>query len=1086
MGVKKKDRVVLPDEPYAVIVRAVDRDDDEVTLVFERSDGSRGEVLLSPAVFDHLTPLRATGAGDPRVALAGLWGHWMARVIAVVRQTTLATTPLRAYAHQDEAVFGAMLPQPTLRFLLADEPGTGKTIMTGMYIAEMCRQGLLQRALIVVPAHLVPKWERDLQRFFGLDTERLTADVGKSSAPLRPDRHFWVVSVDLLARNPQVQRKAIFAAEGAWDLVVFDEAHRLTPTAQTAFPMASELASRCPHLLLLTATPHRGSEYLFRALLHLLDPAVYPWSPDDDGRLGPDTPRLRPARTHFIRRMKESLRDHDNVTPLFPKRRAHNVSVGLSATELQLYEDILDYCDRYFDDASGLVRSVYGKRAASSLYALSETLGRRSDRLRSRGGSASGTVRGLVQPLDTADLADDDDETQNGLEDRVNAVASTDTSAELGVITTLRSRISALLRDPSFIPAKWRQVSQEVLPQHGIAPGRHEQLLIFTEFADTATWLVRVFSGQGFTVRRYAGDVSRDERERIQADFQDKKFDVLISTDAGNEGIDLQSAHVLVNWDIPWSIVRLEQRVGRLHRIGQRSQVDIYNLISTSTREGRVQEVILNNIVAAADALDGQIFDFLGSVVDHLGVDYTGLLVQAGAGGTSTDEAVAAARRVTADQYKRASEEQRRVENRLATLTDGDAFAAHNLQDRLDAVNPAVVAAFVRVLASARGWHISSGLYEDLLWLHVPEDAPKTTTLPIALGGDRRALVAMSADALMQARREGADLAGAIVLGPADMQYRTLVNQIVCDSNDALAAGVVLDDQSALTPYELLVFDAALSRRQGSGVVERPYPLLIRSDGSGVRVVGWQSVAHLTVPLSGQGHADFAPGPALQAEVVASTEMARQAEKITSDLRTWEDGVAAQLDRLQDEVMEPYQNLPQAERKERRAAIGQAVADRKRLLRESTVVEVRPPRLVGRVHVRALGGVGAHRTDSNSEAVSMLLCAQLLEAEGFHVDDVHQDGCGYDLKAHRGYEQRCVEVKGLQGDISPGIMLESSEWLMAQQLRDDFWVYVFEHCASAPRLFGAYRNPVALFSDSKQLVQRFHVSAPALRKVLMS
>lgn len=1086
MGVKKKDRVVLPDEPYAVIVRAVDRDDDEVTLVFERIDGSRGEVLIPPAVFDQLTPLRATGAGDPHMALAGLWGHWMARVIAVVRQTTLATTPLRAYAHQDEAVFGAMLPQPTLRFLLADEPGTGKTIMTGMYIAEMRRQGLLQRALIVVPAHLVPKWERDLQRFFGLDTERLTTEVGKSSAPLRPDRHFWVVSVDLLARNPQVQRKAIFAAEGAWDFVVFDEAHRLTPTAQTAFPMARELAARCTHLLLLTATPHRGNEYLFRALLHLLDPAVYPWSPDDDARLGPDTPRLRPARTHFIRRMKESLRDHDNVTPLFPKRRAHNASVGLSATELQLYEDTLDYCDRYFDDPSGLVRSVYGKRAASSLYALSETLGRRADRLRGRGGSSGPAVRGLVQPLDPADLADDDDEMQDDLEDRVNAVRSTDASAEIGAISALCSRIAVLLRDPSFIPAKWRHVSQEVLPRHGIAPGRHEQLLIFTEFADTATWLERVFGGQGFTVRRYAGDVSREERDRIQADFQDKVFDVLISTDAGNEGIDLQSAHVLINWDIPWSIVRLEQRVGRLHRIGQRSQVDIYNLISTSTREGRVQEVILNNIVAAADALDGQIFDFLGSVVDHLGVDYTGLLVQAGAGGTSTDEAVAAARRVTADQYKRASEEQRRVEDRLATLTDGDAFAAHGLQDRLDAVNPAIVAAFVRVLASARGWHISSGLYEDLVQLHVPEDASQATTLPAALGGDRRALVAMSADALMHARREGADLAGAIVLGPAEMPYRTLVNEIVRDSNDALAAGAVLDDQSALTPYELLVFEATLSRRQGSGVVERPYPLLVRSDGSGVRVVGWQSVTHLMVPSTPQGHADFAPGPALQAEIVASSEMARQAEEIATDLRTWADGVAAQLDRLQDEVMEPYQNLPQAERKERRAAIGQAIGERKRLLREATVVEARPSRLVGRVHVRALGGVSAHRTDADSEAVSMLLCAQLLEAEGFHVDDVHQDGCGYDLKARRGYEQRCVEVKGLQGDVSPGIMLESSEWLMAQQLRDDYWVYVFEHCASAPRLFGAYRNPVALFSDSKRLVQRFHISGPVLRRALAS
>lgn len=333
MGVKKKDRVILPRELQAVVVRGVDREEDEVTLFFERTDGTKGEVTLSSEAFHLLSPLRVTGAGDPKLALAGLWGHWIQRVIANIRQSTLATTPLRAYAHQDEAVFECMLPQSTLRYLLADEPGTGKTIMTGMYIAEMRRQDLLKRVLLVVPAHLVPKWERDLQRFFGLETEQLTAEVGRSSAPLRPDRDLWVASIDLLARNHQVQRKAILDKEGAWDLVVFDEAHRLTPTAQNIFPMAEELAKRSTHLLLLTATPHRGSEFLFRALLHLLDPDLYPWNSQDERLLGPDAPRLRPARIHFIRRMKENLRDYDNITPLFPERHAHNVSVLLSATE---------------------------------------------------------------------------------------------------------------------------------------------------------------------------------------------------------------------------------------------------------------------------------------------------------------------------------------------------------------------------------------------------------------------------------------------------------------------------------------------------------------------------------------------------------------------------------------------------------------------------------------------------------------------------------------------------------------------------------------------------------------------------------
>ena len=316
--------------------------------------------------------------------------------------------------------------------------------------------------------------------------------------------------------------------------------------------------------------------------------------------------------------------------------------------------------------------------------------------------------------LNLNDLRLDEDEEQSNLEQRVNAVHSKNIIAEIKVIKELRSRIASLLSDPTFSSAKWEEISQNVLPLYGIAPGKQEQLLVFTEFVGTAIWLEQLFLNQGFTVRRYAGDVSREDRERIQADFQDKKFEVLISTDAGNEGIDLQSAHVLVNWDIPWSIVRLEQRVGRLHRIGQRSKVDIYNLISASTHEGRVQEVVLNNIVTAAEALNGQIFDFLGSVFDQLGIDYTGLLVRAGAGGQATEDAVARAKAVTAEQYKHSTEEQRQIENKLATLTNSDTFLSHNLQDRLDAVNPAIVTAFMRALSDARGWRMIPGLHEDL------------------------------------------------------------------------------------------------------------------------------------------------------------------------------------------------------------------------------------------------------------------------------------------------------------------------------------------------------------------------------------
>lgn len=1008
VSVKRRDRVLLPGEPHAVTVRGVDRDADagEGIIFFQRPDGTPGERVFSLADFDAFLPLRPTGAGDPRLVLAGLWGLWLQRVTADLRQSVVATTPLVAYAHQDEAVFGEMLPQPALRFLLADEPGTGKTIMTGMYVAEMRRLGLLGRVLLVVPAHLVPKWERDLARFFGLQVERLTAEVGKSAAPLRPDRDLWLVSVDLLARNQQVQRKAIFAGEAAWDLVVFDEAHRLTPTAQVAFPAALALAGLCTHLLLLTATPHRGSEYLFRALLHLLDPAVYPWQEGDRALLDGRAPRLRPARIHFLRRMKEQLKDHDNVTPLFPPRQAHNVATPLSATEQELYDAALEYCDRFFDDPSGLVRSVYGKRGASSLAALDATLARRGDHLRGR---ASDTGR-LVPPLEPRDLGDEDVEPEE-IEARAIATRSTNTSAELSAIAALRARLAGSLAERAAESAKWHHVRDDILPRHGIAPGNGEQLLVFTEFADTATWLERLFSDAGYSARRYAGDVPRDERERIQADFQDKKFQILISTDAGNEGIDLQSAHVLVNWDIPWSIVRLEQRAGRLHRVGQRSRVDIYNLIAATTREGRVQEVILGNIVAAANALNGQIFDFLGSVVEHLGVDYLNLLLRAGGGGAATDAAVAEARRITAAQYRQAAEAQRKLENELAS-DPADAlaaFAAHSRQDRLDAVNPAVVTAFVRVLAEARGWHLDPAQQDDLYVLR----ADGAGKLPGALGGGARALVAMSAEALASARRHGAELARAIVLGPAEGPYRDLIAAVARDAEDALAGGVVLEDEGALTPYELLAYDATLIRHQGNRQVERPTPLLVRVDAAGARIVSWPAVTHLRVPPAPPPAIAFPPATAVQADEIAGCELQRLAGALASHLQRRAETVEAQFDRLLADIIDANQRLPVAELRRQRDAVRTAIGARKALLRDAADVAVRGPRLIGRAHVLAGARGGAARSDSDSEARAMLACARLLEADGFHVVDVHQEGCGYDLRASRSYEIRCVEVKGL-------------------------------------------------------------------------
>ena len=252
-----------------------------IDLIVRRPGGALDDRTLSAAELAAARVPENDGQGISKAALAGLWGRWMQYTSPRLRSAALATRPLRPYAHQDEAVFDHMLPQPRLRFLLADEPGTGKTIMTGMYLVEGRRRGLIPGpAVIVVPAHLVQKWQEELEDFFGVRSSRLTPEVARDPKDLDPRADLWITSVDLFTHNPDVRRK-VAGKRASWSLAVFDEAHRLTPTSRY-LAAAEELAARSHHLVLLTATPHRGKEHYFRGLCHVLDPELYPWDPESD------------------------------------------------------------------------------------------------------------------------------------------------------------------------------------------------------------------------------------------------------------------------------------------------------------------------------------------------------------------------------------------------------------------------------------------------------------------------------------------------------------------------------------------------------------------------------------------------------------------------------------------------------------------------------------------------------------------------------------------------------------------------------------------------------------------------------------
>ncbi|CAI7979122.1 DUF3883 domain-containing protein [Frankia sp. Hr75.2] len=1043
-------------------------DDGAIELLVLDANGQPRRILLSEQeLAAGLVPVNDRG-GNPQRALTGLWGRWMQHAVPRIRSAVLATRPLRPYAHQDDAVHGHMLGQPRLRFLLGDEPGTGKTIMAGMYLTEGRRQGLIQgRSVIIVPAHLVTKWERDLRRLFGVEARRITREIAADPADLDPRWDVWLVSLDLFTHNPDARRK-VAGDRASWSLAIVDEAHRLTPTSQY-LAAGREVAARAHHLLLLTATPHRGKEHYFRGLMNMLDPTLYPW----DTRQSIYETALVPSRLSFLRRMKEELVDHDGNF-LFPPRFSETVSVGLNSHEAAAYDAVMKYVDTFYADTAPLARSIYGKRAASSLHAAATTIRRREAALK---GSAQ--ERGtLILPDDllTSDglgAAADDDDAWARAETTVVSARTRDKQAEL-------TRVAAVLEilhgaELAAVPAKWTAMLER-LREREIRPGRG-QLLVFTEFTDTARWLRDRFDQAGFSVRLLDGSADYRTRDSLQEGFLAGDFQILVSTDAGGEGIDLQSAQVMVNWDLPWSMVRLEQRMGRLHRVGQRLSVYVFHLVAPHTREGRVQEVMLSNIATAAAALDGKIYDLLDATAARAGFDWGRAMVDAQAGRVvaipQPEALVATARALVREERSLSSP---------ANVADAlERFAI----DRLEAINPVIVDAMVDQLARSDGWAIGPGPAKGIRLI----TAVGGRLLPAALGGAGQAYVAADGASVRQAINGGAtELDDVVVLGPTEEAFHRLVAYALAMGEADLVRGAPLIDDASLTSYVLALFDADIQLHDGATRATRKAPQLIRCSAGQALPVAWESLMTLRAPTAEDsvptGPAALPPATRHDATEAAKTELRVQVASLVAERQRWIGRAKAQLDTTQYRFEESIADRPVVERRQLLAEFDAVKAQRLAVLEDIAQVPASAVRLVGWVAVA--GGARADQLgyDPDSELLAIATIVAELERLGYDVDDRQTAKVGYDLYArHRSTrEQRLIEVKGLQGPLR-AVWLEPHEWAQAQQRGAEYWLYVVDSCATAPVVRLRQRDPAAVLGGPRR-IERFQIPLSELNRLI--
>ncbi|MEZ5318410.1 MAG: helicase-related protein [Vicinamibacterales bacterium] len=619
---------------------------DAVELTFKTPDGRVANQLLArhdearlelveagrPWSFDGDGALFRLVSEAQRIRLA----HLFDPVLAV------HTSLVEPLPHQITAVYEAMLPRQPLRFLLADDPGAGKTIMAGLLIKELIARGDLKRCLIVCPGSLAEQWQDELFRRFHLPFDILTND-GLEAARTGNwflEHDLAIARLDKLSRNEDVQDK-LRAPDGGWDLIVCDEAHKMSATFfggevkyTKRYRLGQLLSTLTRHFLLMTATPHNGKEEDFQLFLALLDGDRF------EGRFRDGVHQVDVS--DLMRRMvKESLLKFDG-RPLFPERRAYTVPYKLSDAEAALYKAVTDYVRAEFNRADalqndkragtvGFALTILQRRLASSPEAIYRSLRRRRERLERRlretelmHRAAMAQAPAFDSPeLDAEDVEDLEDAPENEVEEAEQEVLDQATAArtieelraEIGTLNLLEGQALAVVKGGE--DRKWNELARllDEMPQSAESP---RKLVIFTEQRDTLNYLQDRISrsiGRPGAVVVIHGGMGREERRNAQETFlHDREVQVLLTTDAAGEGINLQRAHLMVNYDLPWNPNRIEQRFGRIHRIGQTEVCHLWNLVADETREGDVYRTLLEKLNEARNALGGQVFDVLGKL----------------------------------------------------------------------------------------------------------------------------------------------------------------------------------------------------------------------------------------------------------------------------------------------------------------------------------------------------------------------------------------------------------------------------------------------------------------------------------------
>jgi superfamily II DNA or RNA helicase len=1040
---------------------------------------------------------------------------------------SLAIARVDPLPHQLEAVYNYFLKSARIRFLLADDPGAGKTIMAGLLLKELKIRGLVGRTLIIAPANLTFQWQREMKERFREDFEVVKGDVLRANYGSNPwqEKHQIVTSVSWVSRISDAKESLL---RSQWDLIVVDEAHKMSAYRSDkktlAYKLGEKLSEMTDHFLLMTATPHKGDPDNFRLFLELLDKDVY----GDIKSL--EEAMQRNSAPFYLRRTKEALVTFPNpetgeVKKLFTNRIVETIDFKMDDAEEIFYENLTRYVEdksikAAADDSArgralGFTMAMLQRRFASSIYAVRRSLERMRDKrkkiLEDPEAYRQETInRKLPEGFEELPEAE-----QNKLIRDLEAVVASINPRDLeGEILELNKLVAeARGLEKGEVESKLVKL-KEVIKQEKLFDNPKMKLLVFTEHKDTLDYLIGKLTEWGLSVTQIHGGMKIGDRDtpntRIYAEREFRESaQVLVATEAAGEGINLQFCWFAINYDIPWNPVRLEQRMGRIHRYGQEKDCLIFNFVSTSTREGRVLWKLFDRIRAIEKDLDpestGKVFNVIGDIfpANQLERMIREMYVRHQTEDGIKDRIV---KEIDPQRFRKIADSA--LEGLAKRELNLSAIFGKSAEAKEKRLVPEAIADFFLEAAPAVNIHPKAvgktgknsqvykiGKIPRTLW-------PTGDRLEPRYGKLGREYKQIVFDKTLLQKEPTWEW-----VTPGHPLFECVRESVLDAARDDLQRGAVFFDFHRGEPVRLDVFSAAIRDGRGRTLHKRLFVVEAELDCS-LKVrqptifLDFTPAPKGTKPpedsgLPGKDEVECALVEGALAPFLAEVRGEREKE-IATISRHLEISLRGIIDRLQCQFAELVMQKESGSKElgldgrikqmeDRLFELNGRLEGRREELKQEGSCTIADIQHRGRAWVlphpdRSSPDFAAMVADGEVERIAVAAVMEYERSRGWQTESVEAENRGFDLISRKPHPEdpetaiavRFIEVKG-RAAVGP-VALTTNEYKKAGQLKDDYWLYAVFNCATVPEVH-LVQNPVKLGWQPLVKVEHYRVEA---------